>query len=269
MGNPAVVTLLTDFGTVDPFVGIMKGVILSRCPDAVLVDLSHEVPAFDILGASFLLHTAIHYFPPHAIHLAVVDPGVGGSRRPIAARIAGRTFVAPDNGLLSYQLAAGPLEALHVIAAEAYMLTPVSATFHGRDIFAPAAGHLAAGLPLAALGPEARDPVRLPIPRPRATGDGTVQGQVVWVDRFGNCITNLAATDVAAVAPAGEPAHVLLDRRRLPLFRTFEEAGPEGEGALLGSSGFLELFSRRGNLARRRGVTAGRQVLLQRGRASG
>ncbi len=269
MANLPVVTLLTDFGHVDPFVGIMKGVILSCCPEAVLVDLSHEVPAFDILGASFLLQSAVRYFPPQAIHLAVVDPGVGGDRRPLAARIDGRLFVAPDNGLLTYPLAAGRLEALHVLAAERYRLTPVSATFHGRDIFAPAAGHLAAGVPLAELGPAAEDPVRLPLPEPQREAGGAIRGRVVWIDRFGNCITNLTAAELAAVAAAGQPAHVVLDRRRLPLVHAYEEAGPAGEGALLGSSGRLELFSRRGSLARRRGIAPGRPVLLRPGPAPG
>lgn len=268
MGNRPLVTLLTDFGQVDPFVGIMKGVILSRCPEATLVDLSHEVPPYDILGASFLLHSAVRAFPPGTIHVAVVDPGVGGPRRPIVARIDGHTFVAPDNGLLSYSLAAGRLESLRVITNEAYLLTPVSATFHGRDVFAPVAGHLAAGLPLTELGPEARDPVRVPIPTPRPDRAGGIAGQVIWIDRFGNCITNLTPAELAAVAPSGEPAHVLLDGRRIPVVRTYDEAPPDGDGALLGSSGCMELFSRRGNLARRRGVTPGRAVVLQPARVT-
>jgi S-adenosylmethionine hydrolase len=264
MGNRPLVTLLTDFGQVDAFVGIMKGVILSRCPEAALVDLSHDVPAYDILGASFLLHTAVGVFPPETIHLAVVDPGVGSARRPIVARIGGHVFVAPDNGLLSYPLEAGRLESLHLIDSAAYLRTPVSTTFHGRDVFAPAAGHLAAGLPPAGLGPPIRDPLRLPIPVPRPDGSGGILGQVIWIDHFGNCITNLTRAELRAISPSGEAAHVRLDGRTLPVVRTYDEAGPDGEGALIGSAGRVELFSRRGNLARRRGVTPGMSVVLRR-----
>ncbi|HTU01868.1 MAG TPA: SAM-dependent chlorinase/fluorinase [Candidatus Sulfotelmatobacter sp.] len=254
------VTLLTDFGTRDAFVGVMKGVILARCPEAALIDLTHEVPAFDILGASFVLQSAVPYFPRGTVHLAVVDPGVGGSRRALAARISGQLFVVPDNGLLSYPLVSGRLEALHLVSEEAYRLTPVSATFHGRDVFAPAAGHLAAGLPLGRLGPAARDPIRLPIPRARRDPAGNLLGQVVWIDAFGNCITNIGS---AALEAAGaRPLHVLLDGRRLPVVRYFEEAAPEEAAALFGSSGYLELFSRQGNLAGRLAVTPGRPVTL-------
>jgi S-adenosylmethionine hydrolase len=263
MGNRPLVTLLTDFGRVDPFVGIMKGVILSRCPDAALVDLSHDVPAYDILGASFLLHTAVGVFPPGTVHLAVVDPGVGTDRRPIVARIGDHLFVAPDNGLLSYPLESGPLQALHVIANPAYLRCPVSRTFHGRDVFAPAAGHLAAGLAPATLGPALQDPLRLPIPVPRPDASGGFQGQVIWIDHFGNCITNLTAAELDAVSRPDGAAHVRLDGRTLSVVRTYEEAGPEGEGALLGSAGRVELFSRRGSLARRRGVTPGMPVVLR------
>ncbi len=268
MGNRPLVTLLTDFGYADPFVGIMKGVILSRCPDATLVDLSHDVPPYDILGASFLLQSAVRVFPTGTIHLAVVDPGVGSSRRPLAARIGGHVFVVPDNGLLSYPLATGSLDALRLIASERYMLAPVSATFHGRDIFAPAAGHLAAGLPLEQLGPEAADPVRLAIPFPRPHPTGGVAGEVVWIDHFGNCITNLTVDELHRVSPSGEAAEVVLDGRRLPVVRHYDEAGPDAEGAVIGSSGRIELFARRGNLARRRGVMPGRSVVLRAAGAS-
>jgi S-adenosylmethionine hydrolase len=268
MGNRPLVTLLTDFGQVDAFVGVMKGVILTRCPDATLIDLSHEVPAYDILGASFLLHSAVRVFPAGTIHLAVVDPGVGSSRRPIVAQIHGHRFVAPDNGLLSYPLAAGPLEAARVIANPAYLLAPVSATFHGRDVFAPAAGHLAAGVPLEDLGPEAGDLARVAIPAPHADRAGGFLGQVIWIDRFGNCITNLTPAELSQVAAVGGAVHVVLDGRRLPVVSTYDEAGAEADAALVGSSGCIELFSRRGNLARRRGVTPGRVVVLQPARAA-
>src|SRR5574342_263363 len=183
-----VVSLLTDFGHQDPFVGIMKGVILRLCPEAALVDLCHETPAYNILGGSFLLHSALRFFPTGTIHVAVVDPGVGGPRRPIVARIDDQIFVAPDNGLLSYPMARGTLQGGRVVTAREYLLHPVSATFHGRDVFAPVAGHLARGLPVERVGPEIADPVRLEIPRPERDASGAILGVVLWVDGFGNCI---------------------------------------------------------------------------------
>ena len=186
-----VVTLLTDFGHQDPFVGIMKGVILRLCPTAALVDLCHETAAYDILGASFLLQSAVCFFPPGTIHVAVVDPGVGGPRRPIVAQIGGQVFVAPDNGVLSYPMASGGVRTIRAITAREYLLPEVSATFHGRDVFAPVAGHLACGVPLERFGPEVADPVGLPIPRPRRDPSGQIAGEVIWIDHFGNCITNI------------------------------------------------------------------------------
>jgi S-adenosylmethionine hydrolase len=191
MDRRSIITLLTDFGHQDPFVGIMKGVILGLCPNASLVDLTHETAAYDILGGSFLLQSAVPYFPPGTIHVAMVDPGVGGPRRPILAEIDDQLFVAPDNGLLSYPMAHGTVRAVRAIVAQEYLLQPVSTTFHGRDVFAPVAGHLACGVPPERFGPEVGDAVRLPSPRPRLGEGGTLTGQVIRIDRFGNCITNI------------------------------------------------------------------------------
>ena len=261
-GGRPLVTLLTDFGTRDAFVGVMKGVILARCPQAALVDLTHEVPAFDILGASFVLQSAVPFFPRGTVHLAVVDPGVGGPRRALAARIAGQLFVAPDNGLLSYPLARGRLEALHLISKEAYRLKPVSATFHGRDVFAPAAGYLAAGLEMERLGPAVEDPVRLPILEPRVDAGGGLVGQVVWIDGFGNCITNIDRKAVEAMRSPSGRLQALLGVHRFPLVQYFDEASLDGEAAVFGSSGYLELFSRRDDLASRLAIRSGTNVTL-------
>jgi S-adenosylmethionine hydrolase len=146
MQRRPIITLLTDFGNQDPYVGIMKGVILGLCPDAALVDLCHETSAHDVLGGSFLLQSASPFFPAGTIHVAVVDPGVGGARRPILAHIDDQFFVAPDNGLLSYSMSHGALRTVRAITAREYLLPEVSATFHGRDVFAPVAGHLACGV---------------------------------------------------------------------------------------------------------------------------
>lgn len=262
-----VVTLLTDFGHQDPFVGIMKGVILRLCPTAALVDLCHETTAYDVLGASFLLHSAVGFFPSGTIHVAVVDPGVGGPRRPIVAQIGGQVFVAPDNGVLSYPMASGAVRTTRAITAREYVLPEVSATFHGRDVFAPVAGHLARGVPLKRFGPEVADPVVLPIPCPRRDPSGQLAGEVVWIDRFGNCITNIARKDLEACrsGQTGSPRIILAGREVGPVVHFFGEVGLGRGGAILGSMGYLELFLSRGNLARQWAVVPGAPVIVECG----
>ena len=262
-----VVALLTDFGHRDPFVGIMKGVILRLCPTAALVDLCHETAAYDILGASFLLQSAVRFFPPGTIHVAVVDPGVGGPRRPIVAQIGDQVFVAPDNGVLSYPMASGAVRTIRAITAREYLLPEVSATFHGRDVFAPVAGHLACGVPLERSGPEVADPVGLPIPRPRRDPSGQLAGEVVWIDGFGNCITNITREDLEACrgGQTGRPRVLLAGREVGPVVRFFGEVGLGGGGAILGSLGYLELFLNQGNLARQWAVVPGAPAILDCG----
>ena len=259
------VTLLTDFGARDPFVGIMKGVILGICPDASLVDLCHEVPAHDVLGASFLLQTAVRVFPAGAVHVAVVDPGVGGARRPILAEIDGQVFVAPDNGLLSHLFASAGRRRIRHLVAQEYWRHPVSTSFHGRDIFAPVAGHLAAGVEPARFGPEIGDPARLEIPQPRVDAAGRIQGTVMWVDRFGNCITNIAHDKLRSISDAGsESIQVRVGGRLLgALVGSFGEVLPGEAGAILGSAGYVELFCNRGDLARQWRLAPGDEILLE------
>jgi S-adenosylmethionine hydrolase len=262
-GRP-IVTLLTDFGMQDPFVGIMKGIILGLCPEAGVVDLCHEVRPFDIRGASFLLQSAVGCFPEGAIHLAVVDPGVGAERRPILAEIDGRLFVAPDNGILGYPMASGRRCVVRQLSATEFWRHPVSASFHGRDIFAPVAGHLAAGVSLERFGPIVHDPVRLEIPCPTMDASGAVRGQVVWIDRFGNCITNIARSDVEALASRGTgPIRVLVGKRRSGLLVScFSGAGAGGCGAIVGSTDYVELFCNQGKFSRQWRVKVGDPIGL-------
>lgn len=191
------VTLMTDFGTEDGNVGVMKGVILGINPDAHMVDITHDIPPQSVAAAAYLLGRTYMHFPAHTIHLVVVDPGVGSDRRPIAAATSRGSFVAPDNGVLTYVL-----DHLHGVGEEmdlvhldddAYWLSKVSNVFHGRDIFAPVAAHLSLGVPLDTLGTPIDDPVRLPPPilerRP-----GTVIGEVMHVDHFGNLLTNIPSS---------------------------------------------------------------------------
>ena len=254
-----IVTLLTDFGLHDGFVGCLHGVILERCPTARIVDLCHEIRPFDILGASFLLQSVRPCFAPGTIHVVVVDPGVGGPRRPILAEIDGDLFVAPDNGVLSYVFSsADRLAVRHIVAQECSRL-PVSRSFHGRDIFAPVAGNLATGIPPDRFGPLIADPLRLDLPKVRRQGC-TVHGEVVWVDRFGNCVTNISAADVDAVVGRIASRGDL----RIPVVDHFGSVGPGRSGALIGSTGHLELFVNQGDFARIQQARVGDAVVVER-----
>src|SRR5262245_3490744 len=191
MAAGPIITLTTDFGLRDPFVGIMKGIICGICSHATLVDLTHEVAPFDVLEGAVALESAWRFFPAGSVHLAVVDPGVGGTRRALALQAGGHYFVGPDNGLFSFAMVSDGWSAVAVEAA-AYRRSEVSRTFHGRDIFAPAAAHLATGVPLPQLGPRVTDPVRLPFPACRREGDEII-GEVIGSDRFGNLLTSVTA----------------------------------------------------------------------------
>jgi S-adenosylmethionine hydrolase len=187
---PPLVALLTDFGLRDHYAGAMKGAILSACPGAAIVDVTHEVPAHDVAAGALALEAAYRYFPEGTVFAAVVDPGVGSGRRPIAARAGRWLFVGPDNGLFTGVLEADPSARVRLIANPALVRVPTSAVFHGRDVFGPAAGRLAGGFPLDDVGPAVTDPVRLEQP-PKTRTEGGWSGAVVHVDRFGNLMTNV------------------------------------------------------------------------------
>lgn len=256
------VTLTSDFGLRDPFVGIMKGVILGICPRARLIDLTHEIEAHDVLAAQLALECAVAFFAPGTVHLAVVDPGVGSNRRPLAIEAAGHRFVGPDNGLFTFALAGAGSSAVR-LEEPAYRLPRVSLTFHGRDIFAPAAAYLALGVPMDRLGPRVTDPVLASIPRARREGDGLV-GEVLTWDRFGNAITSVTAADLDGMGES--PAVELAGRRLGPPVSAYAE-GPEGlPAAILGSTGRLEIFVREGNARRSLGLGRGAPVAVRPGR---
>jgi len=262
MATGRIVTLTTDFGQRDPFVGIMKGVILGICRDATLIDLTHEIEPFDIREGALALESAWRFFPMGTIHLAVVDPGVGGGRRALALEAGGHYFVGPDNGLFSFALTRGKCSAIS-IEAPAYRRFEVSRTFHGRDIFAPAAGHLAAGVPLEHLGPRITDPIQLPLPRCRRTGDEIV-GEVVGTDRFGNLLTSVAADMVSELAPDGVIEVALAGREISGLASSYEESQPGVALAIVGSSGRLEIFVKNGSAQAALGAAPGAQVTIRR-----
>src|SRR5262245_37794187 len=195
-----VVALLTDFGSQDHYVGAMKGAILTVCPEASLVDLTHEIAAHDVTAGALALASAFRDFPAASVFVAVVDPGVGSPRRALALEAGGYRFVGPDNGILSLVMAEaeGP-QALRRIANASLMRPAVSATFHARDVFGPVAAHLARGLPIAEVGPPIDDPVRLSQPEVREVAPGEWEATIVHVDRFGNLITNLFQRDLERI----------------------------------------------------------------------
>ena len=275
-----IVTLTTDFGTADGYVGTMKGVILSGAPGAQLVDISHEIRPQDTRQAAYVLYTAYPFFPPHTVHLVVVDPGVGSSRRPIALRTPCGTFVGPDNGVFSYVMAREPVEALVELADPRYRLPQVSHTFHGRDIFAPAAAHVASGVPVGALGPRVSDPVAFPPPRLEISPAGVI-GEVLHADHFGNVITSIGlltwSDGELLLEPAfgeaggggrvhfraGGAAVVVAGQEIAGVHRTYADVATGEALALVGSEGHLEVAVREGRAARSLGLRPGDAVVLR------
>ncbi len=253
------ITLLTDFGLRDAYVAAMKGVILTRCADARLVDVTHEIAPGDIAAAAYVLRQAAPYFPKGSVHLVVVDPGVGSKRRGIACEAGGQRFVAPDNGVLAAVLKLYPPTRVHRLSnAELWRAEP-SAVFHGRDVFGPVAAHLAAGGSFESVG-EALDPAQLEQrawPEPRREGDAW-RGEVIYIDRFGNLVTNLPLD--GALPAVGE---VQIGTRRVPWVRTYSDV-PEGTLlALRGSSNLLEIACNRGSAAERLQGTRGLVVTFR------
>lgn len=263
-GNRAIITLLTDFGVADQYVACLKGVILGLNPQAVLVDLSHEVAPQDIRAGAFILAAAAPYFPPGTVHLAVVDPGVGTARRGLAAHCRGQSWVGPDNGLF-HLVFAGQAE-LETVSLEnpAYFLPQVSPTFHGRDVFAPVAAHLSLGLELGRLGPPITDPVRLLWPEPSVTA-ALIRGEIIHVDRFGNLVSNIAGSTLLAWLHGADFRQVRMQVGPHPvsrLARTYGEAAAgEVAMALVGSHGFLEIACAGGSAAAR--LQAGRGLSME------
>ncbi len=257
-----IITLTTDFGTRDPFVGVMKGVILGLAPGVRLVDLTHEISAHDVLQGALALEAAVPFFPAGTIHLAVVDPGVGSARRPLAVAAAGQHFVGPDNGLFSFIFRAGGWSAVRLEAA-AYRLPTVSQTFHGRDIFAPAAAHLALGIPLNRFGPPVRDPVTIPWPTAYRQGDRLI-GEVIHADRFGNLVTSVRALDLEALGPTSSLVVEVEEKEVGRIVGCYADLLPGGAGAVIGSSGRLEISVREGSAGAATGARRGTKVRVRK-----
>ncbi|OGP58342.1 MAG: hypothetical protein A2V67_03960 [Deltaproteobacteria bacterium RBG_13_61_14] len=252
MSRSGIITLTSDFGDQDSYVAAIKAVILGIFPEARLVDISHQVPAQDITHAAYLLKSSALYFPAGTVHLAVVDPGVGSSRRAIALESQGHFFVGPDNGIFTDFL--GPESRTFLLNRPEFFRPRVSATFHGRDIFAPVAGHLAKGADLESLGEPIFDPKKLPRPEPKVLPDRIV-GEVIHVDRFGNLITNIPSE----LIPSRSTIRIM--GKDIPGLSPHYQSAPAGVLlALIGSTGLLEISLPEDSAAQRLKAWTGQAV---------
>ncbi len=247
----SIITLTTDFGLDDFFVGAMKGVILSINPSITIVDLTHTVRPHDIRGAAFTLAQAYREFPPGTIHVVVVDPGVGSSRKPILLTTSRYAFIGPDNGVFSFIYAEEDIEHIIHLTADQYFRRPISQTFHGRDIFAPTAAWLSKGIDPTCFGPRLTEIVTFDLPRPRMLSPTHVRGHVIHIDRFGNLITNLTTRDVSPEAARSGTRFIINDHIITRFQSHFAEA-PAGEPfVILGSTGRWEVAVYQDSAAKR------------------
>ncbi len=273
MAHRPIITLTTDFGSNDHFVGAMKGVILDIVPEAQIVDICHAVQAFDVLDGALTISQAYSYFPNRTVHVVVVDPGVGTARRPIVASCDKYHFVAPDNGVLSLIYACEPRMHVRHITSEHYFLQPVSNTFHARDIFSPVAAYLAKEVDSLKFGDEVEDYVRFSAPKPKAVDGNRLRGVVLKVDRFGNLITNITPQDAPMLFGADPKAFKIVvgSREITELHSAYAEGAPGEVMGILGSMGFLEIAANRGAATQLTGAGKGSDVtiILGEGAAAG
>ena len=241
---PPLTTLTTDFGTRDPYVASMKGVIHSRCENAQIVDLTHEIGPQDIFEGALFIAEATRWFPSGSVHCVVVDPGVGTARLPIAAQVRGHYFVCPDNGLLTFIAKESPPQEVRTITNQDFMLDAISATFHGRDIFAPAAAHLASGAPFQSVGERLQTITMLDVPELRRDVEDVIGGIIMHVDRFGNAITNIRRSDV----PDGAAASVHFSGTAVEqISETYGDVHAGSACAWFGSSDYFVIAVHRGS----------------------
>jgi S-adenosylmethionine hydrolase len=256
------ITLLTDFGTVDYYVGAMKGVILSRNHDARIIDIAHDIPPQDIQAGAFTLLGAYSTFPAGTIHVAVVDPGVGSERRPILVSAGGQFFIGPDNGLFSYVYEREPEKKVLHLKNEKYFRSPRSSTFHGRDVFAPVAGALSSGVPVEQFGEEITDYVRLSHLAPELQSGQIIEASIIHIDSFGNCVTNLTPGDLdASMLSAG--ASLEVNGRKITSLRRFygeATATPDELFLIEGSAGYLEIAANCANAAQLLRASRGQKI---------
>jgi len=250
-----ILTLTTDFGLSDHYVGVMKGVILARCPQARIVDLTHDVTPYEIPEAAYSIAQAYRYFPRRTVHVVVVDPGVGTSRRPILVEAAGQFFIGPDNGVFT-MIYAREKHKVRAVTNTRLFLEPVSHTFHGRDVFAPVAASIAKGLPPARAGKPVGDYLRLNFDQPLRTGKRTWQGRILKIDRFGNIVTNLHRDQFPDLEQRAREL-VIGPHHIGAMAANYLECAPGQLFLIFGSGGFLEVSSREASAAKVIGCEVG------------
>ena len=264
--NP-IITLITDFGLADPYVGTMKGVMVSINPLARLIDITHEVTGHDVLEAALILEASYRYFPEGTVHLVVVDPTVGSERRPILALTDRYAFVGPDNGVLSPALGDPTFQRCIELTARRYFLDEIGSTFHGRDIFAPVAAWLAKGVEPEAFGEEIDDYVQLPIPE-ATVGEEAVEGRIIYIDRFGNLVSNITPRMIEALqARTGRQkvAIHIAGRSIGRILPSYDDGSTAEPGAVINSWGNLEIFVKRADASSLLGVRRGEPVVVRVG----
>jgi len=257
-----IITFTTDFGLTEHYVGTMKGVILNINPTVHMVDISNSIQSYDVLDGALAISQAYKYFPSATIHLVIVDPGVGSSRRPLLVRTERHYFLAPDNGVLSFIFEAEQerLEVRH-ITSEHYFLQPVSNTFHGRDVFAAIAGWMSKGIEGSSFGEVITDFVRFSAPKPKVMAPNTIKGVVLKVDKFGNMITNIRPQDLPQLFEPEAKFRIIIGKAEITKMKTAYAQGTPGETfAILGSLGYLEIATNRGMAARMVGADKGSDV---------
>lgn len=258
------VTLITDFGEADHYVACMKGVILQRAPHVNIVDVTHIVQPHDVVHGAFVLRQVFEYFAPGTIHIGVVDPGVGTTRRLLAARYADQILLVPDNGLVTFVHRDFVLQELRSIENSQLYRAEVSNTFHGRDVFAPIAGLLAQGLLLEQVGPEIRNLELLNVDRPKHLPHGAIEGHVLYIDHFGNVISNISQSDLGSVGHAPDRMDVHVGPLRIGhIHTTYADVSPGEIVAVIGSTGMLEIAINQGNAAAHLRATPGTVVIVR------
>jgi len=264
----SIITLLTDFGTEDAYVGVMKGAILSINPSAVVVDVCHYIDPQDVLEAAYLIKSSYRYFPEGTIHIIVVDPGVGGLRSIIAVELSGHTFLAPDNGILTLLMDEGEVDKIVRVENTHYFLDSISRTFHGRDIFAPVGAHISKGVPIEELGPHLamQDLIRLGIPKPYLSDNNELTGTIISIDRFGNCISNINEDCLNKFVKNSSEKRLEIKIGKTvinSLSRSYTGVGTGCPLAIIGSFGYLEIALNCDNASRRLNIEKGDTITLK------
>jgi S-adenosylmethionine hydrolase len=268
MKNSPLITLLTDFGTRDGYVGMIKGVIRRINPKIEIIDLCHEIPPQDIFEAAYILHTSYRYFPQRTIHLSVVDPGVGTGRKIVCLKTKDYFFLAPDNGLLTFILENEKIEKMVEVTSKRYSLKTVSNTFHGRDIFAPLAAHLSLGLDLGKLGRKVKSFEKIEVAKPVLSSKGTLKGRIIHIDPFGNLVTNISR-DIFEYFSGKFPRvkiRIRIGREEISrISKSYAESKPGELLALFGSANFLEVSLNRGSAQKFLGSVKGEEIKVEKG----